>query len=165
MGAAGGAFFCKNGHMTDCWGHHEYSEFDTGYLPANEPLPPKPKCEFCGEPATHFIAHGFEDSDFDQSEMPQVIRKERLTSLEDGTVEEVEIFDGDTGPRIGQLAMNMWDIDTGENLGHTCDVGATLAPGQTVAANIHVNNLEPGLSPGDYSFTAVIGAVGEQTAP
>lgn len=113
MGAAGGAFFCKNGHMTDCWGHHEYSEFDDGRV--------DPKCEFCGESATHFIAHGFEDSDFDQSEMPQVVRKERLQSSEDGTWEEVEVFDCSKTPTYGKnVKQPTADGDTVSSPAVTC---------------------------------------------
>ena len=62
--------------------------------------------------------------------------------------------------------MNIYDLETGEDLGHTCeDFNATIVPGQTVDANVHLHDLEPDLAPGNYSFTAVIGAVGEQIAP
>ena len=65
-----------------------------------------------------------------------------------------EIFDEDSGQRIG--FMNPL-IESQVNL---CDVPVTIPPGEMVAASVDIHLLEPGLQPGDYSFTTIFGAVG-----
>ena len=74
------------------------------------------------------------------------------------------VFDGDdeiAGAEIGHLNATIRTLGTEEFRGSACDRDATIAPGETVIADLHICCVPPELAPGAYSFTAVFGALGD----
>ena len=69
-----------------------------------------------------------------------------------------EVRDAVSGSRIGFMNPQIFDIG-GQHRGDVCE-GQRLAPGEMVRALVNIHDLEPGLQPGEYPFTAVFGAVG-----
>ena len=79
-----------------------------------------------------------------------------LTAIEPCT----SVFDSASAQRIGHLNIRFRSLNSNEVLGHACEADVRLAPGQMVRATVFVSGRDPGLVPGNYSFTAVFGAVG-----
>ena len=69
------------------------------------------------------------------------------------------------GTRIGFNHALLEEPVTFDHLGSTCERDMVLAPGQMVLAFVVVSDISPDLPPGDYSFTALFGAVGEGEVP
>ena len=61
---------------------------------------------------------------------------------------------------LGHMAVDISDLADEVDLGRTCNQNASIAPGQTVTADVRLYT-EEGLEPGGHPFTAVFGAIGE----
>ena len=71
-----------------------------------------------------------------------------------------DFIDPDSGSRIAHIWAAIYDM-AGEYRGNTTCCETMIAAGETVQASVSLDNPEPGLEPGDYSFTVVFGAIGE----
>ena len=72
-----------------------------------------------------------------------------------------EVVDAATTLRLGHMNVSIHTLATEEFRGSACGGVAAIAPGETVGANVHINDVDPGLAAGDHSFTALFGAIGE----
>ena len=103
---------------------------------------------------------------FSPPESPRVdIYIENLSDIELSLIAPCDSVHTPDGDRIGFIGAEHFDPVTREFLFSACQGTFVLAPGQMLQAVIEIHAIDPGIPPGEYSFTTVFGAIGEGEVP